>query len=174
MKNRNIILIGFMGTGKTAVGLELARRLGRKLVDTDELIEERAGMNIREIFERWGEEYFRELEHKSLDILAQHPPGSLVVATGGGIMLRLDNRKKLKKNGLIVLLTASPRAILRRTRQSGGRPLLEVRDPVERIKELLKEREPAYRHHDLMVDTTGKSVKKAAGEIIKFSKELPC
>ncbi len=160
-----------MGTGKTVVGLELARRLGRKLVDTDELIEERAGMKIRQIFERRGEEYFRKLEEETLDILEHYPPGSLIVATGGGIMLRAENRQKLKKNGLIVLLTATPRAILRRTRKAGGRPLLAVPDPAGRIKDLLKEREPAYRHHDLKVDTTGKSVKKVAGEIIKFSKE---
>ncbi len=163
--SRNIILIGFMGTGKTAVGAELASRLGRKFVDTDLLVEEKSGLKVAEIFELLGEEEFRKRESEAALALTTYRPGEIVAATGGGIALQKTNRDKLAEAGIVVLLTASPRAILRRIGKGKERPLLKGPNPGKRIDELLKERETIYCSYDLKIDTTGKSVKQVSREI---------
>lgn len=157
-----------MGTGKTAVGRILAARLGRRFIDTDRLVEERAGLSIPLIFERFGEGWFREREAEVVASLTGHPPGALVAATGGGAVLREENRRVFRECGVVVLLTASPEAILRRVRREGGRPLLCGAEARERVLFLLREREPYYRECDLAVDTTGRSPARVAAEIARL------
>ena len=120
---KNIILIGFMGAGKTKVGKLLAKTLGYGFVDMDELIEEREGLPIKEIFEKRGEKYFREKEKewlKRLSLLEK-----IVLSPGGGIILSPENRKRLRKMGKVFYLKASPKAILERVKNESHRPLLE-------------------------------------------------
>lgn len=164
---KNIILTGFMGTGKTAVGLILARRLKKRFLDTDALVEQLTGLAVPEIFELHGETFFRDRESAVIAALDRYPPGSLVVATGGGAVLRKRNRQILQRSGFVVLLTASPAAILRRIGSDPGRPLLRgSNSPAEMVLFLLKKREPYYRGYQLKVDTTAVSPAKAAAEII--------
>jgi shikimate kinase len=163
-----LILCGFMGTGKTAIGKILAARLGRTFVDTDQLIEQQAGCPVAIIFETQGESYFRDLETEVISGLLADRPGSLVVATGGGALIRAENRQLLQKIGLLILLTASTRAIIRRTKKQGGRPLLsEAEDPKQTIETLLAERARFYETCDFKFDTTGKTVYRVATEIIR-------
>jgi shikimate kinase len=163
--NSNIILIGFMGTGKTAVGAELASDLGRKFIDTDLLVEEISGMKITEIFEQLGEDKFRKIESEAALALSTYQPGEIVAATGGGITLLKINRDSLLKAGTVVLLTASPRAILRRISKGKERPLLKGPNLGRRIEDLLKERETNYSNYHLKINTTGKTVKQVSREI---------
>ncbi|HOP68927.1 MAG: shikimate kinase [Dethiobacteria bacterium] len=163
----NLVLIGFMGVGKTVVGRELARRLKRRFLDTDAMVEEAAGMNIPQIFAEYGEDYFREREREAVESLKRFPPGSLVVATGGGVMLREENREALRQGGIIVLLKASPETVLLRLRAEGGRPLLQGDCSEAKIRALWGEREQYYRLNDLEVDTTGKSPAEVAREIME-------
>jgi shikimate kinase len=162
----NIILIGFMGTGKTAVGTELAVSLGRIFIDTDLLVEEKSKMSITDIFEQLGESEFRKRESEAALELTTYRPGEIVAATGGGITLQKTNRDILAKAGTVVLLTASPRAILRRVGKGNKRPLLQGPNRGKRIENLFKERETIYSSYDLKINTTGKTVKQVSREII--------
>lgn len=167
-RNKQLILCGFMGTGKTAVGKILAARLGRSFVDTDNLIEQQAGSPIATIFEARGESYFRDLETEVIRGLLADRPGSLVVATGGGALIRAENRQLLQQIGLLLLLTSSTVALVRRIKAQGGRPLLaESEDLKKTIEKLLAERAEYYDACDYRFDTTGKTVSQVAGEIIK-------
>ncbi len=166
MKEKNIILTGFMGTGKSAVGEILARRLKRTFIDTDAVVEEKTGMSIADIFKNYGEEYFRSRESEVIGTLRSYPPGSLVVATGGGAVICEKNRQLLRENAVIILLVASPRAIRRRIKNTGQRPLLAEACSVGEIRARLSERESFYRCHDLSIDTTGSGPGRTAREII--------
>lgn len=163
MKN-HLVLVGFMGTGKTTVGKILARSLSRKLVDTDQYIEEKRGKAIPDIFRTEGETRFRQYEH---DILTEmiHMPKPLVITTGGGIVLRRDNVKLMTKNGWVVALTASRDTLLQRLQQDTSRPLL-AGDLEERIDRLLAERSTAYDFADITVDTSDKTPHEVAQTII--------
>ncbi len=165
--SRHIILTGFMGTGKTAVGQALAERLGRRFLDTDRLVEEGAGLSIPHLFDRFGEEWFREREAEAVASLKDHPPGTVVAATGGGAVLREENRRIFRECGVVVLLTASLEAILRRVQRQGGRPLLRAAQVRERVLFLCREREPYYRECDLAVDTTGRTPARVAAEVVR-------
>ncbi len=166
--DKQIILCGFMGSGKTAVGKILAAKLGRKFVDTDQLIEEELGLTVAAIFTTYGENRFRDTETKIIQGLKKNPPGLLVVATGGGALIRKENRVILDQLGTRILLTASPLALLRRINRQGGRPLLgKTGAPLLEIKTLLTKRAEYYNTCDYSFDTTGKPVKKVAAEIIK-------
>ena len=148
----NIILTGFMGTGKSAVGRRLARRLGMEYLDTDELIEEREGSKIYHIFEKKGEPYFRKVEAamvREVSHLDNH-----VISTGGGVVLKDENIKALRRNGFIICLTANPEVILKRTERIQDRPLLNEPDPEKRIKELLRMRRAYYEKADFSIDTS--------------------
>lgn len=160
-KQRHIILVGFMGTGKTTVGELLARRLGRRMIDTDHDLEERRGKSIADIFRTEGEARFRELEHR---ILADwvHSPVPLVVTTGGGIVLRPDNVTLMKERGWVVALQAERDALIRRLRQDTSRPLL-AGDLEKRIDHLLAERRHAYDFADVTVDTSHRT----PGEVVE-------
>jgi len=166
--DRNIILTGFMGTGKSTVGRILARRLKRRFIDTDALVEQLTGLSIPEIFQRHGEDYFRQQESTVIATLNRYPPGSLVVATGGGAVLKASNRCNLRRTGIIVLLTAPPEEILRRIDGKPGRPLMSGTSPAETMRALLQTREPYYRDCDLMVSTAGKTPSRVASEIMAW------
>lgn len=165
--NLNIILIGFMATGKTSVGEKLAEKLDRTFIDTDRLIEQKTGLKTRQIFEKFGEPYFRMRESEAVAQLSSYPAGSLVVATGGGVLLREENRVFLKNNGFLILLTADQKTILSRSGNKGERPLLNGQDPVEKIRSLLGEREILYSDCDLRIDTTGKTIIQVVREIVE-------
>ncbi|TET29574.1 shikimate kinase [Candidatus Aerophobetes bacterium] len=148
----NIILTGFMGTGKSAVGRKLAKRLDMEYLDTDELIEEREGSKIYHIFEEKGECYFRKVESAMVREVSRLD--RYVISTGGGVVLKDENIKALRRNGFIICLTANPEVILKRTEKTGDRPLLNEPDPGKRIKELLRMRQAYYEKVDFSVDTS--------------------
>ena len=140
---RNIILIGFMGTGKSTIGRNLSQTFGYPLIDTDDMIVEQQGRPIPEIFESDGEETFRDLETKVLQSLHQH--SGHIISTGGGIIGRPENCALLRQLGYVVWLIAQPQAILERTARNSNRPLLNNDDPEATIRNLLEERTPLYR-----------------------------
>ncbi|MBN2239360.1 MAG: shikimate kinase [Dehalococcoidales bacterium] len=165
MKN-SLALIGYMGTGKTLIGRILAERLDLNLVETDRLIEQRAGITIPELFEREGETGFREREIAAVKEITGE--GFSVIACGGGLVLNRINIDRLKENCVIVYLRASPKTILKRVSgEAGQRPLLEVEDQLKTITEMLKFRRPLYeRAADITVNTTGISPNEVADKII--------
>ena len=163
---QNIILVGFMGTGKTSVGKELAERLGREFVDLDDVIEKRAGTTINEIFKDKGEAHFRELE-KAVVREYSHK-NKLVISAGGGAVKFDENIANLKRSGIMICLKASVDEILNRVKHDAHRPLLNVCDPKERARQLLKEREPLYAKADYSVDTNGLSVKETADKVLEL------
>lgn len=142
-KRRNLILIGFMGTGKSSVGKKVAASLGFRFVDTDEIIVRMAGKSIPEIFEAEGESRFRELETEALRACVD--ADDLVIATGGGIVTREENRKLLRGAGHVVWLKADPKTIFDRVSRNEERPLVQTEDPLATICDLLEQRETDYR-----------------------------
>jgi len=169
---KNIVLTGFMGTGKTSVGREIARRLGIRLVELDEEIEKSEGISIKEIFSRYGEAYFRDRETDIVKKFAMED--NVVISTGGGVVLRDENMTALRQKGVIICLNAEPRTILHRTGGSDERPLLNVDDPVKKITDLLEYRRPYYEKADITIDTDSLSPSEIAEEINRRVKELSC
>lgn len=165
---KNIVLVGFMGAGKSAVGQALAARLQRELVDLDEVIIERQGRPITRIFEESGEAYFRRLEKSLVKEISQRE--SLIIACGGGVVLDNDNVDNLKRKGKVIYLRASPEVILKRTKNYPHRPLLNVADQQKKIAELLSLREPFYALADFTVDTSDKTIAQVVEEILKLLK----
>lgn len=164
--NREIIsLIGFMGTGKTTIGKHLAKALGYEFVDVDRYIEEREGRTIREIFADQGEETFRQLETQALnEILAKD---HLVISTGGGIVLRRENRDLLLKHSFVVSLKASPRNLYFRLKESTTRPLLQGPHPERTIRHLMHKRYPYYNQNHISVDTDRYNVEQCVALIVE-------
>lgn len=161
----NIVLTGFMGTGKTTVGKKLAEKLNWKFVDTDELIEKKAGMRIKDIFSKFGENYFRDLETNIVieaSNLDRH-----VIAVGGGAVLRDVNMQHLEKNGVIINLKAKPETIYKRTMNTDERPLLNKPNPMEEIKRLLEYREPYYKRCSFVIETDELSVDEITDKIMR-------
>lgn len=165
-KINNIYLVGFMGTGKSAVGRELAGKKKLRFVDLDELIELKEKRAISDIFAKKGEPYFRKIEKRVLKEVSRSK--GLVVACGGGIVLDKDNIKIMKETGIMVCLTASPEAILKRTSAFTHRPLLNVKEPKKQIGLLLKMRAPYYAKADKAIDTSRLSVRTVASRILKI------
>ena len=167
----NIALIGFMGTGKTAVGQLLAEKLGSNFVELDLLIEQKAGKSIPGIFQQDGEITFRELEIEATRGVAQDR--NLVIACGGGVVLNKINTDRLRQNAKMVYLTASPGVILKRVAsEEGQRPLLEVDNPALAIRDMLRFREPFYeRSADITINTSRLDIEAVAEQIIKKLKE---
>jgi len=137
-----ISLIGLPGSGKSTVGRQLARRLQIPFYDSDRLIEERLGCAIREFFEREGEQHFRDIEAKVIDELTLQSTG--VISTGGGAVLRPENRDHLHQRTRVVYLNSSPDELFRRLRNDKNRPLLQVADPLGRLRDLHAQRHPLY------------------------------
>lgn len=154
---KNIVLVGLMGAGKTTIGRHLAKRCNRQFVDLDHEIEARTGVKIPLIFEIEGESGFRDRESRLLDEISHRT--DLVIATGGGIVERPENREILKHAGIVVYLHVPPRLLYERTRHDTNRPLLQVADPLKRIEELFTRRDPLYREiADLVINGRGGSV----------------
>lgn len=150
----NIIFVGLPGSGKTTIGRQLARRLGVPFVDSDHVIEARLGCSIREYFAREGEEAFRDVEQAVLDDLSQHHHG--VLSTGGGSVLREANRRHLHERGHVIYLRTSPEDVFRRLRHDTARPLLQVGDPLGRLRSLYEARDALYRETAHVVLETGR------------------
>jgi shikimate kinase len=148
---KNVYLVGLMGAGKTTIGRALAKRLDLGFVDSDRVVEERTGVSIPTVFEIEGEDGFRKREAQVIADLAQ--ARGLVVATGGGAVLRPENRSNMRGNGFVVYLNVPPHLLWERTRHDKNRPLLKVANPMNRLRELYVERDPYYREvADLIVD----------------------
>lgn len=160
-----IVLVGFMGTGKSTVAKLLSDRLGMPRIDLDESIVAAAGCSIAEVFAAQGEEAFRELESRVLeDIMRSDKPG--VVATGGGAVLRERNRQAMMAGGLVIALQAAAAQIVERVKGDRGRPLLEG-NVEEKVSKLLEERRHAYDFAHHRIDTTGITVREVAERIIR-------
>lgn len=167
----NIILIGFMACGKSTVGRNLFDLLGYPLIDTDSVIEQRAGKSVRQIFADEGEDAFREAETELLRELATTPATPQIIATGGGIVVRPENRMLLRRLGYVVWLRAPLATIVRRTRRNNARPLLQTEDPVARITGLLEKRDPWYREcAHLRLDTAGLDSRELAVGILESAR----
>ena len=146
--------MGLPGSGKSTIGRQLARRLDVRFFDSDFVIERRIGCPIREFFEREGEQAFRDLEQDVIDELTQN--GSCVLSTGGGVVLRQANRDKLHQRCQVIYLHSEPEEVFRRLRHDQSRPLLQVADPLARLKELYDLRDPLYREAAHFVVETGR------------------
>ena len=162
----NIVLVGFMGTGKSTVGRVIAQKLGFHFIDTDDVIEQTSKAKISDIFAEHGEVYFRDLESQAVKLVALMK--NQVVATGGGVVLRSSNIDLLRTGGPIFCLNATPKAIWDRVRSSRSRPLLRGPDPLKKIETLLDKRAPYYALADHQIETTGVSVDRVANEIISY------
>jgi shikimate kinase len=163
---RNIILTGFMATGKSSIGRCLAARLGYEFVDLDALIEAEAGMRISQIFASQGEAAFRELESRMVERAAGRT--GCVIATGGGAIVNPRNLEALKRSGVVIVLTADPEIILSRVRDAEDRPMLRGGEMRERIQRLLEERAPAYAKADLSVDTSDRTMDEVVGHLAEL------
>ena len=161
---QNIALIGFMGTGKSSVANLVASALQLQKLDTDEMIESRAGKKIADIFKAEGEETFRRLEREA--VLELEKERGVIIATGGGLAAGEGNLASLKKHALVVCLWASAESIFARVRHQTNRPLLNVPDPMARIRELLAVREPFYKQADVLLNTDLRSPREVAALVI--------
>jgi shikimate kinase len=149
-----IALVGLPGSGKSTVGRQLARRLDLPFQDSDHVIEQRLGCSIRDFFAREGEAAFRDVEEAVIGELTQGP--AIVLATGGGTVLRPANRQRLREAGSVIYLRSTPEEVFRRVRHDAKRPLLQVEDPMQRLRDLYDERDPLYRETAHFVVETGR------------------
>jgi len=161
----NIVLIGFMGCGKSTVSKGLQRKYGMEIVEMDDIIAKRCGMSISDIFKVHGEEYFRNLETSLLKELQEKT--NVIISCGGGTPLREVNVIEMKKNGKVFLLTAKPKTILERVKNNHDRPLLEGNKNVDFIENLLSQRREKYeKAADVIIETDGKSIDSICEEIM--------
>ena len=165
-----IIFVGLPGSGKTTIGRQLARRLGVPFVDSDHVIEDRLGCSIREYFAREGEDAFRDVEQAVLDDLSLNHRG--VLSTGGGSVLREANRRHLHDRGQVIYLRSSPEDVYRRLRHDTVRPLLQVEDPLSRLRALYDARDPLYRDAAHFVIETGRPSVSTLVNMILMQLEL--
>ena len=162
--SQNIALIGFMAVGKSAVGRNVARKLHRRFVDLDAVIEKKQGRKVREIFDSEGEGYFRRLEKQTLrEVLNENRQ---VIATGGGVILDPDNLQLLREKCLLIGLSASPDVLLSRVGKGAKRPLLKGTDLRARIEELLEQRQSGYAQAHATVDTGGLSIEQVVERVL--------
>jgi shikimate kinase len=164
---RNIVLIGFMGTGKTTIAIELSHRLGMKYVSIDNLIEKKENRTINEIFTKSGEEYFRDVESSVIRDAACKD--NLVIDTGGGAVIRDENVAYMKSSGIVICLKAAEDVIMERTKKYKHRPLLNVEDPKRKIRDLLAKRAPYYAKADYTIDTGELMVKQVIDKIVEIA-----
>ena len=160
----NLTLVGFMGTGKSSVGRVVAQLLRYEFVDTDEILEQRAGLPISRIFAEQGEEAFRRMERELVAEMASWK--QRVIATGGGLAANTDNLASLHTHSLLICLWASPEAIWERVRHQSHRPLLQDPDPLGRIRTLLEQRGPFYRQADILINSGTRSVREVAQQVV--------
>jgi shikimate kinase len=160
----NLALIGFMGTGKTAVGRLVAEQMGFEFLDTDELIQTRTGRMIADIFNKDGEAAFRKLETQTIEELSTHT--RTVISTGGGLPANPANMAKLKIHALIICLWSEPDKIWERVRHQSHRPLLHDADPQKKIRELLALRKPFYKQADVLINTDIRGLREVAQQVV--------
>lgn len=169
---KNLILVGYMGSGKTAVSRILKERLNMELLDSDSLIEERVSMKISDIFNKQGENEFRRMETCLLEDL-QDKSEAFILSTGGGMPLIEENRCLMKMLGTVIYLRAKPETIYARIKNDNTRPLLQTPDKMKKIEEMLERRKSFYeavaRH---VIDTDGKDLEQVADEILELISEL--
>ena len=167
----NIFLVGLMGAGKSTIGKQLARELGKQFRDSDSEIEKRTGVNIDVIFDIEGEQGFRQRETRILKELVEER--GIVLATGGGAILAPENRQLLSDNGLIIYLKASAEHLAGRVKLDRRRPLLQTGDKLAKIRELMTQRDPVYQQlADLVVETNNRSIPRVVREISKMIKQI--
>ncbi len=164
--DKNILLIGFMGAGKTTVSKELSKMTDMKEIDMDAYIVKKEGMDITEIFDKFGEEYFRKKETECLiEIMKEN---NCIVSCGGGVVVKDENVEHMKNGGKIVLLTATPETTLERVKNSTDRPILNGNMNVEFIAKLMEKRKERYLAvADIIVETDNKDVKEICKEILE-------
>ncbi|ABM35997.1 shikimate kinase [Polaromonas naphthalenivorans CJ2] len=166
----SVALVGLPGSGKSTIGRQLARRLKLSFLDSDHVIEERLGCSIRDYFEREGEASFRDVEEAVIDELTGMASG--VLSTGGGSVLRPANRQRLHERGHVVYLRSSPEELFRRLRHDVSRPLLQVADPLGRLRDLYAQRDPLYRETAHFVIETGRPSVSTLVNMISMQLEL--
>ena len=163
----HVILIGYMGSGKSTVGFRLSYKLKRCLIDTDKLIEKREGMSISNMFALKGEAYFRAKETECLNSLF-HELSSRIISLGGGTPVREENREIIKRLGKVIYLKASADTIYERVKHDTSRPLLQCENPRARIEEMLSERDSIYAGiADIVISVDGKKMKDVVKEIVE-------
>ena len=162
----NLYLVGFMGTGKSAVGRAVAQKLGYAFIDSDHAIEEQAGRSVREIFENEGESGFRAMERAFIE--SGHADEGCVVSCGGGLIAQPGMLDLVRQKGPVVCLLAKPETIFERVKGNAKRPLLNVADPLARIRELLAEREPIYKQAGTEVLTDGRGISEVAAHVCRI------
>jgi shikimate kinase len=163
--NPNLYLLGFMGTGKSVLGKRVASRLGYRYIDSDHEIEKKCGMPTKEIFAQFGEEKFRQMEREFIE--SGHPNSNCVISCGGGLCCRDDMPELVKSKGISIVLFSTPEEILERTSRNKSRPLLNVENPLERIKTLLNERTPFYMRSGVAI-AADKNLKITEEHIIRI------
>ena len=165
---KNIVITGFMGTGKSVVAKELARKLKMEFIDMDQIIEEVQGMSIADIFTRYGEKYFRAQENKLVKELSQKE--NIVIATGGGTLLSSDNARILSQRGQIICLYADSQTIYNRVVRKNNRPLLKGKNVSSEINRLLEERKKIYDNIKWKIDTTNLNIQEVTDKTITLLK----
>lgn len=166
-----IALIGLPGSGKSTIGRHLSRRLNLPFWDSDHVIEERLGCSVREYFEREGEVRFRDIESQVIDMLTL--AGAGVLSTGGGSVLRPENRRYLRERSHVIYLNSTPDDLIRRLRHDRNRPLLQVADPLSRLRDLYAQRDPLYRETAHYVVDTGRPSVSSLVQTILRHLDLP-
>lgn len=167
MDLNNIFIVGLMGSGKTSIGKLLAKRTGRLFIDTDNEIIKESGMTITEIFNKFGENYFRDLEHKILSKVKSIE--NHVISTGGGVILKLKNIKVMKNSGTIIFLDIDVETQLSRVRNKKNRPLLDRNNMAENLVNIKKERDYIYKNiSDYIINISGKNKSEIVGEIQNY------
>ena len=161
---KNIILVGFMGSGKTTIAIELSHRLNMRYVSTDDMIEKREKCTINEIFTKKGEEYFRDVEAAAVREACSME--NVIIDLGGGAVIRDENWESVKASGLSICLTADENAIMERTKKYKHRPLLNVEDPKQKIRNLMLKRAHFYAKADHCIDTGKLTVKQVVEKIV--------
>ena len=170
-KKQNIVLIGFMGTGKSTVSDYLSNKFAMEIVEMDQVIAKREQMSIPDIFTAHGEEYFRDLETRLLVELQSQK--NTVISCGGGVALRERNVAEMKKNGCVVLLTASPKTVYERVKDSDDRPVLSGRKNIKGISELMEQRREKYEAAaDIVINTDNKTVIQVCEELVNRLREI--
>ncbi len=168
---KNLILVGFMGCGKSTIGRQLSKALGYPLIDTDARIVAQQKRSIADIFEQEGEESFRDLETQTLQDLRDDRCHKRIIATGGGTVLRKENQDLLRELGFVVWLVAQPETILERTSRNKERPLLQTEDPAATIAQMLQERDEHYRKSaHLVLETTSLDFSEITTGIIECAR----
>lgn len=164
----NLYLVGFMGVGKSAIGRRVAKELGFRFIDSDHAIEKKAGQPIPKIFETEGEASFRAMERAFIE--SGHPATGCVVSCGGGLVIQPGMKELLKEKGIVICLFASVESIIERTRRNSNRPLLNVENPEERIRQLLEEREPIYMDSGACISTDGRTIPEVVNHLMRSYK----